>query len=574
MTATSSWSTCRAPACAQMLEQRRADERRRRPTRCRSTQRDRLHARDPARVRLPARPRPAVLRLQARQRDPAPVDAVKLIDLGGVYRMADDVERDLRHAGLPGARDRADAGRRIATRRVHRRADTGRACAPTRVASRARYEYDAARRPTTCRCSAGTTRCTACSHARPRPTPTTASSRPTRWAMQLLGVLREVVARESGTDPSAPATLFAPELRSALDAPRLARAPGAPRRAPTIPLPASCASLRDRRRERDDIHRAARRRARTRRSRCSCGTRGARSTLGRHDEAADNVLDDDRRRRPVGVAGCLVPRAAPRSSATSRATARSVSSTACTARCPASSRRSSRWRSPREQSRRRWTGPSAGTTPSPDRSRRTRRAVVRAGALLSQARRSPRHARGVRPGARERERLPRRRSWPRPTPCSVTTRRGTPARRRRRRGTWSRRLAPGVERARLEAALFELALGVVRETGDDPSAASRPRPPVHRRRPAVSGWRPPTAPSPGSRRRPASGSSSSTGRTAATADADVKVEAVVHCPQCGGATRRRRTGSARRAVPCSSTRDPARRWARTGSSRISADWPR
>ena len=33
-------------------------------------------------------------------------------------------------------------------------------------------------------------------------------------------------------------------------------------------------------------------------------------------------------------------------------------------------------------------------------------------------------------------------------------------------------LAPGVERARLEAALFELALGVVRETGDDPSAAS------------------------------------------------------------------------------------------------------
>ena len=176
------------PQGAHGAEQRRVRPVPRRPG-------DRLHRRDPARVLVPALAGAALLRLQARQRHPGRRLAQAHRPRWRAARRRRPVG-DLRHRRLPGARGR----RRRAERR---RATSSRSAARSRCwrwssAATSRPTSRRCRRSTTRRCSSGTTRCTACWRRRPRPNPDDRFQSADELRDQLLGVLREVVAVDSG----------------------------------------------------------------------------------------------------------------------------------------------------------------------------------------------------------------------------------------------------------------------------------------------------------------------------------------------------------------------------------------
>ena len=283
-----------------------------------------------------------LLRLQARQRHPG--------------RRHDQADRPRRRAarrrrprraiygtvGLPGARGR----RRRAERR---RATSSPSAARSRCwrwssAATRRRTSRRCRRSTTRRCSSGTTRCTACWPRPPRPNPDDRFQSADELRDQLLGVLREVVAVDSGTAAAAhssPSSLFgAPTgagARARVD--RAARAAGRPGR---------------------PIGDVARRRVARRRRRSACEVleqapeQTVEVQLAKARAAIDAGVVPARRSRCIerrsspttrgsgGRCGCRV---SPRSRGRRRRRGDRVQHRA-RARCRASSRRSSRSRSP------------------------------------------------------------------------------------------------------------------------------------------------------------------------------------------------------------------------------------
>ena len=139
---------------------------------------DRLRARDPPGARAPARPRAAVLRLQARQRDPdrglGEADRPRRrVPHGRPHQPA------LRDPGLPGARDRPHRPDG-AVRPLHRGADLdGAVHRLPRLPGH--LPVHRCRRPRTCRSSSSTTRCYRFLERATAPIRTTASRAPTRW---------------------------------------------------------------------------------------------------------------------------------------------------------------------------------------------------------------------------------------------------------------------------------------------------------------------------------------------------------------------------------------------------------
>ena len=315
-----------------------AGQQRARTTRCRSTRRSPTSLEVLPAFQLPARPRPALLRLQARQPDPGR----RRGQADRPRRRPPDRRRglrDLRHGRLPGARGgRGRAERRLAT---STRSDARWWCcawssAATRAPTCTTLPPPDSRR----RCSPSTTRCTGCSPSAAPPTRRTGSHRPTSCARQLLGVLREVVAaRTTGTAlTSAASVLFEAPAVVRL---RTVAGPSCPGCAPTRPTrstpgcPASAPT--------------------TRRS-------GSRTSSGAPEDSAEVLLaraqaalelgEPGRPARPAPTAAGRATRGSggrsgstawpPRSRTTGTTPRRR--STRSTSRCPASSRPS--WRSP------------------------------------------------------------------------------------------------------------------------------------------------------------------------------------------------------------------------------------
>ena len=125
-------------------------------------------------------------------------DSLKLIDLGGVYRMDDAVEPGLRHGRLPGARDRPRPGPTVAVRPVHRRPHARRAVHRLRRATRAPTVHACPRR-TTCRCTPRFDSLYRVLERATAPDPDDRFQTAEEMADQLVGVLREVVAAQDGT---------------------------------------------------------------------------------------------------------------------------------------------------------------------------------------------------------------------------------------------------------------------------------------------------------------------------------------------------------------------------------------
>ena len=305
--------------------------------------------------------------------------SLKLIDLGAVYRMDDTTSAIY---GTPGyqAPEIGDTGPTHPVRPLHRRADARGALhrrarlpdAPTPSRSPP---------PTTCRCSRSTTRSTASSCAPPRPTPTTASSPPTRWPMQLDGVLREIVGGESGMPwPEVSALVHERAAQRLRGSRRLARAAGAARRRrrPRRRLP---------RLARGGGHRTRRDprapRARTRAHGRGAAARGAHAHRGRAARRRRHACST-RSRSPTRGSGASRGRPAAMRSRRPTPTAPWPSSAACTRRCRASWRRSSRWPTP-PRAAATWRTPRTGTTSCRDRSGVHHRRL-RAGALSDRAR--------------------------------------------------------------------------------------------------------------------------------------------------------------------------------------------
>ena len=178
-----------APHDARAAEGR--EQRRTRPAAAESG-RSQYHARGAARVRVPPPPGSALLRLQARQRDPHRFVAEAHRPGRGVPAWTtrpapSTARRDIRRprSPTPGPTIPSDlytVGRTLAVS-VHATARLPDARSPSRSPP-----------PTRCPCSRSTTRSTASSCGRPRPIPTTGSSRADEMAVQLDGVLREIVA--------------------------------------------------------------------------------------------------------------------------------------------------------------------------------------------------------------------------------------------------------------------------------------------------------------------------------------------------------------------------------------------
>ena len=346
-----------------LLKERMAANRRRvRPAAGRPG--DRLHPRDPARVPVPARPRPALLRLQAGQHHPGR-------RRGQAHRPRRRAPhrrprlRDLRHGRLPGAR--GAGGRPVGRlRHLHDRphADRARDGVPRlpehlrRVAAAGRraplfQQYDSLYRLLLKACA-------------PDPADRFVSADELR--VQLLGVLREVVARRTRGRGRALDVVAALRRR---------------RRSPTTSLDwQDLPSLRI-----DDsdpqMPLAADRRASTTRSqrlaaledapaisrRGAAGGRAAALEAGQL-RRVDDAVGDAARRRPVGVARGLDVRAGrPRRGRRPRRSARSTPSTA---RCRASWRRSWRSRSPARPAARP-TSPRGSTSSAPAPTRTTSR---------------------------------------------------------------------------------------------------------------------------------------------------------------------------------------------------------
>ena len=284
-------------------------------------------------------------------------DAVKLIDLGGVRRLDDHDSAIYGTVGYQ-APEVPQVGTVGRLRHLHDRAhadgaDDGVPRLPEHVRRLA-----AAGRPRR-RCSSSTTRSTGCWLKACAPDPADRFASADELRVQLLGVLREVVARDARRarpQHSTSSLLFeAPAVTDdALDWQRPARAAGRRRRDPqaawlrTVSVDDPAAAAR----------RALRRRARRRAPRC-CWPR-ARAALeagrpdrGRRSACTSMLADDPWEWRAVWMSGLA---ALPAATTAGRAERRSTPSTA---RCPASSRPS--WRSP-------WPARPAASSTSPSRS--------------------------------------------------------------------------------------------------------------------------------------------------------------------------------------------------------------
>ena len=487
-------------------------------------------------------------------------DSLKLIDLGGVYRI--------------GRRRRARSTARRATRRrrspttgpdgrlgpLHRRAHARRAAAPTSAASRARYEFTLPPPATVAAVRAVRLAVPLPAARRPRPTPTTGSSPPTRWRDQLYGVLREIVAARSGTPAPAaehaasPASCAARSTRptgarcrrcsSHADDPAagyLASLSAPPPTTPTSSSPRSRSSRRDA-------------------SRSSSGWRARSIEARRLPTRRATVLDEiepthdpwewrvDVVPRPRG-ARARQPSAARRRvrrrlpHAPRRARAEAGARRAPPSRAATSTRRRAGTRSCRAPTRR--TRPRRSGSPAaawrsataPARSRRTSACPDTSSAYVDAQ------------VAKARAAARRRRPPPSPT-CAAAARSSRRSRSRAKRGRGS---PPTCSRPRSRC---------VQATGDVAAARRRSCSGVRSpSRTCGSASSAPTARWPGTRRRQPSGSSSSTRRTACDRGRwHMSSELATACPQCGGAVLRRRpvlrgVRCARSSPPASPTRD-------------------
>ena len=178
-TATSSWSTSKARASVASSTTAAPRTTARRPAAGRP--RDRLLPGDPP------RPRPTSTTSGLLFCDFKPDNVIhtgtslKLIDLGGVYRMGDEPSPALRNSRVPGPRvlrDRLTPSAPV--RPVHGRTHAGGAVHGLPVATRARTEFTLPPRATST-CTPGTTRCTASCCGPPPSTPTSGSRPPTTW---------------------------------------------------------------------------------------------------------------------------------------------------------------------------------------------------------------------------------------------------------------------------------------------------------------------------------------------------------------------------------------------------------
>ena len=376
--ATSSWSTSAASSLKQILKDRMAAQQRRvRPVPRRPG--DRLHRRDPARVRVPALAGPALLRLQARQRDPGRRHA----QADRPRRRAPRRRRPVAIYGTVGfqAPEVAEVGPSVASDIF----TIGRTLAVLAMEFRG-YQIDATsrrcRRSTTPRCSSGTTRSTGCCARPPRRIPTTGSSRADELRDQLLGVLREVRAPSTAAARgrrtrarrrcSAPPTAHRCRARLGPTSRRCAStAPTRPRRgSPGVSVARSASSGSTR----------ARSRRRSTPSRCSSRRCARASRPAQYNEAdeLDRGACSPTTRGSGGPCGC---RASRRVGPRRRRRGGRPRSTPCSARFRASWRRSLRSRSPASTPASA-TSPSSSTRcarrPTPTTSRRRRSGLARA----------------------------------------------------------------------------------------------------------------------------------------------------------------------------------------------------
>ncbi len=142
---------------------------------------------------------------------------LKLIDLGGVYRM-DDQESPI--YGTPGfqAPEIADTGPTVPSDLYTIGRTFAVLCTHVpRLPEHLRVHAAARRRGR--RCTRSTTRSTASSSARPRHTPTTGSRPRRRWSTSCSGCSARSWPHRTGVGSPAPSTLFTSELRGSLDAP-------------------------------------------------------------------------------------------------------------------------------------------------------------------------------------------------------------------------------------------------------------------------------------------------------------------------------------------------------------------
>ncbi len=138
---------------------------------------------------------------------------MKLIDLGGVYRMDDADEPDLRHDGLPGARDRPHRPDG-AVRPLHRGRTLAVLCTDFR-GYQGTYRYTLPPVDDVAALRAATTRSTASCERATAPDPDDRFQSADEMAAQLVGVLREVVATTTGSPAPGPSTCFTGEARRA-----------------------------------------------------------------------------------------------------------------------------------------------------------------------------------------------------------------------------------------------------------------------------------------------------------------------------------------------------------------------
>ena len=463
---------------------------------------------------------------------------MKLIDLGGVYRMDDRRQPDLRDDRLPGPRDRP-----ARARRSHRTSSPSAArwpcCAPTSPATRARTgtrcrrpgdvplypEFDSLLPLPRAGDGARSRRC--------------GSRPPTEMAAQLLGVLREIVAVRPGSPtPGGPSTMFT------------ARGAWLDRRADWRALPTPLVDPDDPARRRHPVARQARagRRGPEPRRRTQPSHVGARPLAGPGADRPGRARRGRRRAgrsrgsRPVGVAGVRGTGALAALERRAGDAATDEFDAGATARCPASWRRSSR----------------SAWPPSSAANRRAAAALVRD----RRADRPGVHVGGVRPrpvprGARRPRRRRRRarracptRRAPTSTPrsprstCCSTARRGRPRDRRpaaRPRSSIGRASLDTEQRATAAGRRSSRRRCDSSATTATPTDGYRARRPAHRtRHPSRAGGRP-TASLGAARADPTpSASHSSTGPTASVRGRAVSTDLDLRCPSCGEPTLRRR----------------------------------
>ena len=192
---------------------------------------DRLLPRDPAGARAPPRPRARCSATSSPTTSSRPRDSLKLIDLGGVYRMDDQTSPVYGTAGYQ-APEIARTGPTVAVRPVHRRPHARRAVHRLRRLP-GHVPVHRCRRPRTSPLFARFDSLYRFLERATAADPDDRFQSADEMAAQLVGVLREVVATSTGSPAPGAEHLLHRQARRRADAGRLAVAARPARRAPT-----------------------------------------------------------------------------------------------------------------------------------------------------------------------------------------------------------------------------------------------------------------------------------------------------------------------------------------------------